>query len=84
MSKFRKINGLITPPFTPFTADGREVNYDIIPQYAELNVIAQFGGNIVAGKRIMKFLGLDLGLIESPSEILTLGKKRRSSVNWRQ
>lgn len=26
-----------------------------------INVIAQFRGNIVAGKRIMKFLGLDLG-----------------------
>lgn len=36
MSKFKKIKGLITAPFTPFTQDGKEVNLDIIPQYAKL------------------------------------------------
>lgn len=36
MSQFKKIKGLITAPFTPFTADGGEVNLDIIPQYAKL------------------------------------------------
>ncbi|WP_297719849.1 dihydrodipicolinate synthase family protein [uncultured Porphyromonas sp.] len=36
MKQFKKIKGLITAPFTPFTADGSEVNYEIIPQYAKL------------------------------------------------
>ncbi|MDO5036140.1 MAG: dihydrodipicolinate synthase family protein [Porphyromonas sp.] len=36
MSKYRKINGLIAAPFTPFSPDGKEVNYEAIPQYAEL------------------------------------------------
>ena len=30
-----KIHGLIDAPFTPFLPDG-EVNYEIIPSYAEL------------------------------------------------
>ena len=36
MASFKKISGLINAPFTPFTPDGKEVNYDIIPQYAEM------------------------------------------------
>ena len=33
--QFKKIQGLIDAPFTPFSPDG-EVNYDIIPQYAAM------------------------------------------------
>ncbi|MBR8731861.1 N-acetylneuraminate lyase [Porphyromonas levii] len=36
MAKFVKIKGLLVAPFTPFTADGKEVNVSVIPQYAEL------------------------------------------------
>ena len=39
-----------------------------LQNYAQevINVIARFRGNIVAGKRIMKLIGLDLGINRTP------------------
>ncbi len=36
-----------------------------------INVIARYRGNIVAGKRIMKFLGIDLGINRTPFQNVT-------------
>ena len=36
-----------------------------------INVIAKYRGNIVCGKRIMKFLGLDLGINRTPFQNIT-------------
>lgn len=36
-----------------------------------INVICRYRGNIVAGKRIMKFLGLDMGLNRTPFQNMT-------------
>lgn len=36
-----------------------------------INVIARYRGNIVAGKRIMKFLGVDLGINRTPFQNVT-------------
>ncbi len=36
-----------------------------------INVIARYRGNIVAGKRIMKLIGLDLGINRTPFQNVT-------------
>ena len=40
-----------------------------------INVIAKYRGNIVAGKRIMKFLGLDLGPNRIPFHTIEPGEE---------
>lgn len=52
-----------------------------------INVIARYRGNIVAGKRIMKLLGLDLGINRSPFQNITneeevLIKKELEDINF--
>lgn len=52
-----------------------------------INVIAKYRGNIVAGKRIMKLLGLDLGINRSPFQNISneeevLIKKELESINF--
>lgn len=44
-----------------------------LQNYAQdvINVIAKYRGNIVCGKRIMKFLGLDLGINRTPFQNIT-------------
>ena len=44
-----------------------------LQNYAQdvINVIARYRGNIVAGKRIMKLLGLDLGINRTPFQNIT-------------
>ena len=44
-----------------------------LQNYAQdvINVIAKYRGNIVCGKRIMKFLGLDLGINRTPFQNMT-------------
>ena len=44
-----------------------------LQNYAQdvINVIATYRGNIVCGKRIMKFLGLDLGINRTPFQNIT-------------
>ena len=44
-----------------------------LQNYAQdvINVICHYRGNIVAGKRIMKLLGLDLGLNRTPFQNMT-------------
>ncbi len=52
-----------------------------------INVIAKYRGNIVAGKRIMKFLGVDLGINRTPFQNVTdeeeaIIKKDLESINF--
>ena len=44
-----------------------------LQNYAQdvINVIANYRGNIVAGKRIMKLIGLDLGINRTPFQNVT-------------
>ena len=44
-----------------------------LQNYAQdvINVIAKYRGNIVCGKRIMKFLGLDMGINRTPFQNIT-------------
>ena len=44
-----------------------------LQNYAQdvINVIAKYRGNIVCGKRIMKLLGLDLGINRTPFQNIT-------------
>jgi len=42
-----------------------------------IDVICHFRGNIVGGKRIMKFLGLDMGLNRTPFQNLTQEEEKR-------
>lgn len=52
-----------------------------------INVIVNFRGNIVGGKRIMKLMGLDLGMNRSPFQNMTLEeekemKKQLEAINF--
>ncbi len=47
-----------------------------------INVIARYRGNIVAGKRIMKLIGLDLGINRTPFQNVTAEEETIIKKSW--